>query len=161
MLLRVELDIIQHIFIRHDYTENVYWAEGFAFTSCIFSLSLCIFEAAGISTRGGNGNPESGHWHWRVDCCPFGGFCTYSPVEQNWWHSPPERSDTDLLPVWCRGLGDDLDEDVDLSRGRHWTTGRPDRPPRPALTGLQRWPGLLTTWPASHPIGRTLEPLAT
>ena len=62
MLLRVRLDIIQHIFIRHDHTENVYWAEGFAFTSCIFSLSLCIFEAAGISTKGGNGNLDSGHW---------------------------------------------------------------------------------------------------
>ena len=34
-----------------------------------------------------------------------------------------ERSD--LLPVWCRGLGDDLDEDVDLSRGSDWTTGPP------------------------------------
>ena len=26
-------------------------------------------------------------------------------------------------------------------------TGRPDRPPRPALTGLQGWPDHLTTWP--------------
>ena len=72
-----------------------------------------------------------------------------------------ERSD--LLPVWCRGLGDDLDEDVDLSRGRDRTDGRP------ALTGLQGWPGHLTTWPPGHltswpgwhPIGRTPDPLAT
>ena len=108
------------------------------FSPCL--RAMCIFEAAGISTRGGNGNPESGHWHWRVDCCPFGGFCTYSPVVQNWWHSPPERSDTDLLPVWCRGLGDDLDEDVDLSRGRD-----------------QLWPackGDLASWPPDQP--RTL-----
>ena len=66
------------------------------FSPCL--RAMCIFEAAGISTRGGNGNPESGHWHWRVDCCPFGGFCTYSPVVQNWSHSPPERS----VPTSCR-----------------------------------------------------------
>ena len=119
------------------------------FSPCL--RAMCIFEAAGISTRGGNGNPESGHWHWRVDCCPFGGFCTYSSVVQNWWHSLPERS----VPTSCRSDSEAF--------ATTWTrrsifleaaTGRPDD--RTALRD-QLWPackGDLTTWPPDQP--RTL-----
>ena len=69
-----------------------------------------------------------------------------------------ERSD--LLPVWCRGLGDDLDEDVDLSRGRDPTTGpasatSSDRLARmtwpPGQPGAPYWPN---AWPACYLSGK-------
>ena len=110
MLLRVELDIILHIFIRHDYTENVYWAEGFAFLSCIFSLSLCIFEAAGISTKGGNGNLDSGHWlcveynAHLVDFAHFLLLCRIGDILRQRGATPTScRSDAEALATtWTR-----------------------------------------------------------
>ena len=51
-------------------------------------------------------------WILHISSC-FAELVTFSAREES----------ADLLPVWCRGLGDDLDGDVDLSRGRDRTTG--------------------------------------
>ena len=133
----------------------------------ILHISCCLWCRIGEIPRQRGGvttscrtNPEALETTWNgawIFLEAFGGFCKFPPVVQNWWHSPPERS----VPTSCRSDA----EALETTWTRTWifleaATGRPDRPLRPALTGLQGWPHHLTSL-ARHPIGWPPDHLTT